>query len=208
MFPTKPPVSFSLQPFVFISLQIHRVACAVGGLLLLYFVSSLYSKLPFLVCRGWSVFGLDLYQVGTKPSRQTNGAAASLTSTHLFKHLPPPPRFATHTRPAQYSTPVPSALVRHVKKVLLCSGSRTGSEHYYTVHARCLLQLYFILGTWLHIEQKKTFNLLPFPISCHSISTQSSFHSPMLLPPFFLYSHIYLPLTFSSTQSIFICDLQ
>lgn len=81
------------------------------------------------------MFGLDLYLVETKPSSQTNGA---LTSTHLFKHLPPPPQFATQTHThLLHNTPVPSAPVRLVKKRFFCVQVPDKGGHYYTVRARC-----------------------------------------------------------------------
>lgn len=134
-------------------------------------------------------------------SGKTNGAAMYLYAFYCLKKIytfiPTP---ATSTPNTTQNTPAPSALV------LLCSGTRQGVGggcHYYTVHARCLLQLYFIMGTFLaaglsrnsykHTKQTQF-------TACFNIST-SSLHSPtasvsLLWPPFIL------PLTYFSTLPI------
>lgn len=53
-----------------------------------------------------------------------------------------------------------------------------GGGHYYTVHARCLLQLYFILGTWLHTLSKRTHTNTQTTYCLFQYHTTPSLHSP------------------------------
>lgn len=59
----------------------------------------------------------------------------------------------------------------------------------------------FYWRTWLQVKQphthkhRNTINLPPFPLSCHSISQQSSFHSPVIASFLLLLLHISHPST-------------
>lgn len=103
------------------------------------------------------MFRLDLYQIDVKPLRQI------LFNIHPHIHSntcpPPPPLFFwPHTPAAQYTSTICSA--KTSRNILLCSLWKPVG-HYNTVHARCLLQLYSIFGTWLQIVQTNTPKLNP-----------------------------------------------
>lgn len=159
-------------------------------LLLLYF----YTRSCHL--KGLRCVRIFIRQKQRRPSRQKDASVCFFVCfcliyiyTFIWTPAPPPPTHFLH------NTSVPSALDRHVKKAFFCIQAPDGSGGWGSLlYCSCqVLQLYFILGTWLTVETQKHTQPTAFSNNirqCVSTVLHSQSHSCCLIFLLFLYAHV------------------